>query len=203
MKKVGILGGTFNPIHLGHLLLAQTAYEEFGLDYVLIMPNRIPAYKNVNKIVSKEHRIAMVNAAICDNPALKLSTLEFEREGNTYTIDTINILTRDYPDTMFYFIMGADSLFHFNTWKEPEEILKKVNILVASRNDASFDAIDSQIEYLKDLYGVGTFYHLNAPNFDISSYNIRKLLNYGLSVKYMLPPGVESYIYENGLYQKG
>src|SRR5690606_12925515 len=106
MKKIGIMGGTFNPIHYGHLFLAENAYEQMGLDQILFMPSNNPPHKKVKDIVSNEHRKIMVHIAIKDNPHFTLSTIELEREGTTYTADTLAILTREQPDTEFYFLVG-------------------------------------------------------------------------------------------------
>ena len=111
--KIGIMGGTFNPIHNGHLLLAETAYEDFDLDKVLIMPVKEPAYRNISSNVSSTDRIEMVKLAIADNTHFELSLLEMEREGYTYTVDTVRQLKEEHPEHDYYFIMGADSLYHF------------------------------------------------------------------------------------------
>ncbi len=199
-KKIGIMGGSFNPIHFGHLLLAETAYEEYNLDKVLVMPTKSPAYKDINKFISDTDRVNMVKLAIKSNSHLELSDLEFLREGNTYTIDTINILRQSDPDSEYYFIMGADSLFHFESWREPQGILDQVTILVAGRYNKSSEDIDSQIDYLINKYDTGDIKFLNSPHLDISSFSIRKRISDRSSIKYLVPEEVEEYIYNNKLY---
>lgn len=199
-KKIGIMGGTFNPIHNGHLILGQTAFEQFGLDEVLFMPNKKPYYKKMNSAVTDSQRCDMVRLAIRDNDAFTFSDIEIEREGSTFTIDTLRILTEENPDCEYYFIMGADSLFHFDSWREPEEITKLAVLLVATRESmASFD-IDSQIEYLQNEYEDARIECLFSPSLEISSSQLRKRCRDGKSIRYLVPDSVASYIKENQLY---
>lgn len=199
-KKIGIMGGTFNPIHNGHLILGQTAFEQFGLDEVLFLPNKKPYYKKMNSAVTDSQRCDMVRLAIRDNDAFTFSDIEIEREGSTFTIDTLRILTEENPDCEYYFIMGADSLFHFDSWREPEEITKLAVLLVATRESmASFD-IDSQIEYLQNEYEDAHIECLFSPSLEISSSQLRKRCRDGKSIRYLVPDSVASYIKENQLY---
>ena len=122
MKKIGILGGTFNPIHHGHLILGQAAKEEFGLDEILVMPTKNPAYKTISGGVSEKNRVDMIKLAIRDFPYFKFSDIELKREGTTYTVDTLRELTKQDTDCRYYFIMGADSLYQIETWKDPGQI---------------------------------------------------------------------------------
>lgn len=200
-RKIGIMGGTFNPIHHGHLILAQTAYEQFGLDQILFMPNKNPYYKKLNRAVTESHRSDMVKLAIEDNAAFAFSDVELMREGNTYTVETLRILTAQNPDTEYYFIMGADSLFHFESWREHEEIFKMATLLVATRDSVSTHNIESQIEYLEDRYDDVKIECLMAPSLEISSSGLRKLVRSGRSIRYLVPEKVERYIRENDLYQ--
>lgn len=201
-KKIGLMGGTFNPIHTGHLLLAETAYEQFGLDKVLIMPAKSPYHKKIYSIISDEERIDMIHCAIQDNPHFELSLIEFQREGNTYTVDTLRALKEAYQNTEFYFIMGADSLYQFAQWKEPEEILKRAVILVASRDNIASSALNSQIDYLTEKFGIGDIRLLQSPNMEISSHDIRKRVSENRSIRYLLPKAVQNYIEEKRLYQE-
>jgi nicotinate-nucleotide adenylyltransferase len=199
MQKIGILGGTFNPIHFGHLILGQSAREEFGLDKILVMPTKNPAYKTISGGVTEQNRIEMIQLAIEDFPYFEFSDLELRREGTTYTVDTLRELTKGQEDSRYYFIMGADSLYQIETWKKPEEILSMVDILVATRND-SRSALDAQIDYLEDKYD-GKIYHLNSPSIEISSNEIRKKNISGQSIHFFLPEKVINYIERNGLYE--
>lgn len=202
MKKIGIMGGTFNPIHNGHLVLAQTAYEQFGLDQILFMPTKNPYYKKLNQSATLEDRTSMVKLAIEDNEAFSFSNLELLRDGNTYTVETLKIMTKENPNVEYYFIMGADSLYHFETWKEPQEILNMAVLLVAARDDVSSHAIEGQIEYLENKYENARIKCLLTPNLEISSNNLRKRCRQGRSIRYLLPVQVEEYIREHGLYRE-
>jgi nicotinate-nucleotide adenylyltransferase len=200
MKKIGIMGGTFNPIHYGHLLLAESAYEQFGLDTVWVMPNGQPTYRMISSHVSDADRTAMVQLAIADNPHFTLSFAELDRAGATYTVDTLRLLNKTHSDTDFYFIMGADSLFHFESWKEPEEIVRLCHILAAQRTAQVTSDIESQMDYLMGKYDAD-IHLLQTPNLDISSHAIRKRVRNGSSIKYLLPDCVAQYIKEHRLYE--
>ncbi len=202
-KKVGIMGGTFNPIHNGHLILGQTAYEQFDLDEVLFMPNKKPYYKKMSKNITEDQRCEMVKLAIENNDAFTFSDIEVNREGTTYTVDTLRILTEQNPDHEYYFIMGADSLFHFDSWKEAGEIVKMAVLLVATRDSmATFD-IESQIEYLQSEFEDARIECLFSPSLEISSNQLRKRCREGKSIRYLVPDAVASYIKENQLYLEG
>jgi nicotinate-nucleotide adenylyltransferase len=199
-KKIGIMGGTFNPIHYGHLMLGEMAYEQFDLERVLIMPAKNPYYKNISSNVKEYNRVEMIKRAIANNVHFEFSDVELKRNGNTYTVDTLEELTRVYPEVDFYFILGADSLYHIESWKEPGKILSLAKIVAASRSDA-YSAIDSQIEYLNDKYDADIL-RLNSPNLEISSSYLRKQLRLGNSCRYLLPDTVLDYIKEHGLYEE-
>ena len=192
MKKIGILGGTFNPIHHGHLILGQAAKEEFGLDEILVMPTKNPAYKTISGGVSEQNRVDMIKLAIRDFPYFKFSDIELKREGTTYTVDTLRELTKQDTDCRYYFIMGADSLYQIETWKDPGQIFTMADILVATRND-SRSALDAQIDD-------GKIYHLSSPSIEISSNDIRKRCSNGSSIHFFLPEDVIDYIERNDLY---
>ena len=200
MKKVGIMGGTFNPIHFAHLILAESAYEQFELDEIIFLPSNQPAYKPLCEIVSNEHRKNMIELAIKDNPHFSISTAEFEREGYTYTADTLLHLTKEYPDIKFYFIIGGDSLFQLERWNRPEIVLSLAEILSAGRGEKTEDEMLIKIEELNEKYQTNIQF-LKVPTFDISSNMIRCLLKKERSVKYFLPENVISYIKENNLYK--
>lgn len=201
MKKIGIMGGTFNPIHYGHLLLAESAYEQFHLDAVWIMPNKHPQYKMISSNILEEDRVAMISLAIESNPHFQLSDEELRRTGATYTVDTLMSLHQKMPDTEFYFIMGADSLFHFESWREPERILKLCHILAAPRSSQVNADLESQMDYLCSKYDAD-IHILNTPNLDISSHGIRKRIRNHTSIKYLLPEPVEEYIGKHRLYME-
>lgn len=198
-KKIGIMGGTFNPIHFGHLLLAETAFHQFDLDEILIMPTKNPYYKKISNSVTEEDRVAMVELAIGDNQHFRLSKEELDREGTTYTVETLSHLTKKHPDYKYYFIMGADSLYHIESWKEPEQILKMATIVVAGRAGTG-SSLSSQIEYIENKYDSEIF-RLNSPVLEISSNDIRRRVRDGESIRYLLPKKVVDYIYQHNLYK--
>lgn len=199
-EKIGIMGGTFNPIHFGHLLLAEAAYEQCRLDKILIMPTKNPYYKKISKQITDQTRIDMVKLAIADNPHFEFSDLELQKKERSYTAKTLSQLQRENPNTDYFFLMGADSLFHMDTWKTPQKIFNTSTIVVACRNDMSSSALQSQVEYLDNKYDNVKIVILNSPNLEISSNDIRRRRREGRSIRYFLPREVEQYIEENNLY---
>lgn len=198
MNKIGIMGGTFNPIHTAHLILAEAASWQLGLDKVLFMPSKTPPHKIDEDIASNEHRMNMISLSIQGNTHFELSTLELEREGITYTSDTLRELTQLSQDTVYYFIVGGDSLFMMESWWEPEVIFKLACIVVAIRGEAQEDLIN-HIAYLRDKYKA-SIHLLKTPNLEISSQEIRKNVSLGNSIRYYVPELVYDYIINNGLY---
>ncbi len=199
-EKIGIMGGTFNPIHFGHLLLAETAYEQCKLDKVLIMPTKNPYYKKISKQITDQTRIDMVKLAIADNPHFEFSDLELKNEEMSYTARTLSLLREENANADYFFLMGADSLFHLDTWKTPQKIFDMSTIVVASRNDMSLLALESQVDYLDNKYENVSIIILNSPNLEISSNDIRRRRREGSSIRYFLPRQVEQYIQQNNLY---
>lgn len=203
MSRIGIMGGTFNPIHWGHLLMAEYAYEQMKLDTVWFMPNKNPMYKSIQGNIREEDRVAMIRLAIEDNPHFQLNTMELERDGGTYTVDTLEILKKEQPADEFFFLMGTDSLIQFPSWKNPGRIAQLATLLVASRNTKiTPEQIMEQAFQLYQNYHA-TVLHLHYPLFAVSSSDIRKRRGEGLSIRYTVPKKVEDYIYAHGLYQPG
>lgn len=199
-KKIGIMGGTFNPIHIGHLILGQTALEQFQLDKVLFMPTKNPPHKRYDNIVDDAIRAEMVLIAIKDNPYFELSTFEMDREGITYTADTLTQLTKQNPDEEYYFIVGADSLFYIDRWKDPATIFKLSRLLAAVRGEASNKDMLQKIEELNETFHASVEL-LNSPNIDISSSEIRERIQNGMDIQYYVMPDVARYIQSNNLYR--
>lgn len=197
--KIGIMGGTFDPIHVGHLILAEQAKEQYSLDAVYVMPNGNPKYKSDRKITSSEHRVEMVKCAIEDNPNLMLSTIEIERQGYTYTYETLEELKRLHPENEYYFIIGADSLFSFENWKNPHIIARLCTLLIANRNQSSHEELTGQIQHLQSLYDI-KIYPLSCPSIDISSEKIRERRAQGSSIRYYVTDKVYDYINTHALY---
>ena len=208
MSRIGIMGGTFNPIHKGHIQIAQGAYEQYHLDAVWFMPNHIPAYKATDELVSEIDRLAMVELAIREIPYFCSSDYELQREGNTYTWETLQGLKGEYPDNEFYFIMGADSLMYFDKWVHPERIVSMAHILVAARDHSSDEQLQAKIMQLEQLYSCADFHILRCEEIDCSSSKLRQKLAAGnpdnLSgyIRSYLDPAVLRYIQDKRLYRK-
>lgn len=199
MKKVGIMGGTFNPIHNGHLFLAEHAYEQAGLDHVLFMPTKNPPHKADMKIIPTEHRINMVRLAIKNNPSFILSDLELNRPGITYTSDTLKVLKENEPDTEYYFIVGGDSLMMMSHWMDPQTVFRLSTIVAGGRAQCSQEQLEEQVKYLENAYD-GKIILLDMPLLEISSEKIRNRVTKGESIRYYVPDEVISYIKEYELY---
>jgi len=200
MKKIGIMGGTFNPIHMAHLMLGEFTYHELKLDEVWFMPSKKPPHKQNDVILDDNHRANMVKLAIADNPHFKFSEMELEREGLTFTVDTLSALKRENPTDEYYFIIGADSLLKFHLWREPENILKLAHLVAFGRDHLEDGMITNQIEELIHQYG-GKIEYLKAANIDISSSLIREYIKEEKPILYFLPTEVRLYIEENKLYK--
>ena len=198
-NKIGIMGGTFDPIHIAHLILAEQACVQFGLEKILFMPSSQPPHKDNRMVSAAYHREAMVLAAIRGNNKFVYSDLEIRRDGITYTSDTLKELHEEYPDTEFYFIMGADSLFAVDTWYKPEEIFKMAIILAGNRMDVPEEKLDHQIAYLRERFG-GQIHLIDMPDIAVSSSDIRKRCKEGLPIQYYVPDAVYQYIEANELY---
>ena len=200
-KRIGIMGGTFDPIHIGHLILGETAYHQFHLDNVLFMPAGNPPHKQDRENrATDSQRVEMVRLAIASNPHFTLSMEEMHREGYSYTYRTLERLKKRYPDTEYYFILGADSLYTFDEWKEPARILGACTILVGTRNHTSDEKLDRVIEHLEEKYH-GQIEKLESLNIDISSKMIRSLIEKGRSLAYYVPDQVIEYIQKNNIYK--
>ncbi|NLK29179.1 MAG: nicotinate-nucleotide adenylyltransferase [Clostridiales bacterium] len=200
MKKIGIMGGTFNPIHYGHLFLAENAYEQIGLDQILFMPSNNPPHKSKQDIASNEHRKTMVQLAIQDNPHFSLSTMELEREGITYTADTLQIMKEEYSDAEIYFIVGADSFLSLQNWKKPETVFKLSTIVAFGRDQIEQGRMEKHKEYLMKIYPDAKIMLPFMPTIQISSAMIRERIAEKKSIRYYLPSDVMAYIEENQLY---
>ncbi|MBI3353565.1 MAG: nicotinate-nucleotide adenylyltransferase [Nitrospirae bacterium] len=220
--RIGILGGTFNPIHNGHLKIAEEVLKRLGLDKILFMPAYIPPHKDKKGIIDAHHRIEMVRLAIADNPGFELSFIEIERGGVSYTIDTLRELGHIYgKEAELFFITGIDAFLEIEAWKDAEALLASCNFIVIMRTsfqcrylkkiallklpDDKLTAMDKgEIESLRlPLKGGNYLYLLNITPVDISSISSRDIRSRILShkiFKYLLPESVELYIIKNRLY---
>lgn len=192
------MGGTFDPIHLGHLVIAEAARSQFTLNEILFIPNGNPPHKDDSRITNDYERLKMVDLAIADNPDFHSSAMEIEKESYSYTLDTILKLKKIHPNVDFYFIMGEDSLNTIETWYEYEQLLRSVKILVAQRFSIVSQGFLEKIEALNEKGS--KIFLLKAPIIEISSTEIRKNLETGQSIRYLVPKVVEDYIRAKGIY---
>lgn len=200
--KIGIMGGTFDPIHIGHLLLGEFAYEDFGLDEIWFLPNGNPPHKQTaDTMQALNHRIEMIRHAISGVPYFRVNLHEAYTEEHSYTYKTMREFNRQYPEYEFYFILGADSLFTIEEWMYFKEIFPTCTILAAMRDDKDAERMKEQIDYLTDKYQA-KIELLQAPLLEISSTAIRCRAAKGQSVRYMVPDKVSSYIREHHLYKE-
>lgn len=193
------MGGTFNPIHNAHLMMAQAAYEQYELDEVWFMPSRNPPHKEKEKIASDSHRKRMIQHAIDEIPYFIFSDMELKREGLTYTCDTLELLHRQQPEAAFYFILGGDSLQNFSDWYHPEKIVSLCTILAASRDGLSDRETEKLCIDLSQQFG-GEIFPVRMPQLCISSAMIRKRLAKGMSAVGCCPEKVVQYIELHELY---
>lgn len=199
LEKIGIMGGTFDPIHNGHLVIAENAREQYALDQVLFIPTGHSPLKHKQQITSGSHRCAMVSMAIADNPQFVLDEIEVNSPEISYTFHTINKLKKDYISCELFFILGADSLFDFESWRSPDLILESCSILAAYRKHQRQEEFFRHIAYLNEKYP-GKFHPLDTPNLEVSSQEIRQRVRHGQTIRYLVPKTVETYIQENKLY---
>lgn len=201
MKKIGLMGGTFDPIHIGHLILGETAFEQFHLDRVVYMPAGNPPHKRHREgRASDEERYEMVRLAISNNPHFTISDFEMNEDGYSYTYRTLEAVRKAHPDWELYFIIGADSLFDFDTWRDPQRICDNCILIVATRNHTASALLDSQIEHVRRSYSA-RIAKLESENIDCSSNMIRDWVGEGRSIRYYVTEPVRSYIEQHNIYR--
>lgn len=204
MRKIGILGGTFNPIHKGHLALGLAAAEQYELEEIWLMPSKLPPHKSHFAMLSEEHRLAMTKLAAQTDDRFFASDFELRREGLTFTADTLELLTREYPDVEFYFIVGGDSLIKFKSWRRPERILELATLLGAGRAGYEEKAVNEAAESLRKQFPNSKVGTVVLEDYPISSNEIRTAFYTGEKerVKSFLPEEVWKYLIANCLYDK-
>ena len=201
MRKIGILGGTFDPIHIGHLLLGQWAKEAYELDELWFLPAGAPYFKEKNGVTPSGLRVEMTALAVSGREGMSVCDLEVKREGKTYTFETVEELNMLYPEDRFYFIFGEDCLDSFATWREPERILKGSEIIAATRGSASeVRMLWRKADDLMRRLG-GSIHILEFPAIEISSTLIRTRFREGKPIRDLVPEAVERFITEKGLYR--
>lgn len=198
MKKIGILGGTFNPIHNGHIAIAREAYHYLQLDKIIFIPSGV-SYLKTGVLPAKD-RYEMVREAIQDYSFFDISDIEIKRAGNSYTYETLQELHQTNPNDRFYFILGADSLYSIQTWKEPEIIFELCTIVCAVRDDVSKSQLQQKADMLHEDFGAEVIL-LPMDHIDISSTEIRKFIYRDESISDQIPLSVFDYIKEHQLYK--
>ncbi|MGQ9838725.1 MAG: nicotinate-nucleotide adenylyltransferase [Cyanobacteriota bacterium] len=196
-KRIAILGGTFNPVHQGHLIMAEQALWQFHLDQILWMPAGDPPHKPLASGATTADRLAMVKLAIADHERFACSELEIRRQGRSYTIETLRHLIQEQPDTEWYWIIGVDALRDLPQWYQAEELAQICRWIVAPRVDAGdalqvLRAVTEKLPLQAEL--------LEAPTLTLSSTYLREQIQKGGSIRYLVPPAVEQYIRQHRLY---
>ncbi|CAB1129666.1 putative nicotinate-nucleotide adenylyltransferase [Candidatus Hydrogenisulfobacillus filiaventi] len=198
-RAIGLMGGTFNPIHYGHLVAAEAARDAFGLEQVIFIPSGMPPHKSAAFVAPAEDRYLMTFLAITPNPHFDLSRVEIDRAGPSYTSDTLAHFHRLGPDVDWYFISGADAILEIASWHAPEDIFEYAHLIAASRPGYSLSRLKAMESRLGPAHRA-RIHPLEVPALAISSSQIRERLRAGLSIRYLLPEAVENYIYKNRLY---
>jgi len=196
--RLGVMGGTFDPVHYLHLIMAEGAREQLSLDKVLFVPAGQPWRKADRAITPAEHRVAMLRLASRRNDAFAISTLEIDRGGPSYTIDTLNELREEHPDAKLFFILGEDAFADLPNWKSPELIKRSATLAVASR---AIESTGANAPLAPNGHSRGLV-RLASPLLAISASDIRGRVRQGRSIRYLVPPEVERYIIEHGLYKE-
>ena len=197
-QRIGLFGGTFDPPHLGHLILASEAQSQLELDRLLWILTPIPPHKVDQQITPTEHRLAMVNLAIGDNPLFELSRVELDRPGPHYTLNTIRLIAEQNPGAEIILIIGGDSLRDLPTWREPREIVAachEIGVMKRPHENAVLDELE------RDLPGIrAKIHYVDTPLLEIASRELRNRIAEGRSVRYYLPTSVREYIEQKRLY---
>ena len=198
MKKYGIFGGSFNPIHYGHLMICEYIKEEMGLE-VIFIPTGNPPHKDLG--VSAEDRYEMVRLAISPNPDFEISDIETTRVNLSYTVDTIRELKKIYKEEKLYFLIGLDSLFQLKTWKKIGDLSQEIEFVVALRPGyIDKEEINREIDFLRENFGT-RINLIKTPLYEISSTDLRDRIHEGKSLRYLIPKKVLDYIEESGFYK--
>jgi len=192
-QKIGILGGTFDPIHLGHLILAEQLAEKYGLDEIIFIPSSSPPHKNNKKVSSAKDRFKMTGLAIEDNPLFSISDIELKRKGKSYTVITVQKLKKLYPKSKLFLLCGSDVLNELKTWRSPDEIYKLIKVIIGVR--PGYNKIKKDNKYAKK----SIIEQING--LEVSSTEIRERVKKGKSIRYLVPAKVEEYIKAKGLYR--
>jgi nicotinate-nucleotide adenylyltransferase len=196
--RLGVIGGTFDPPHYGHLVLAENARVQLSLDEVLFVPAGEPPHKPKGPVTPAHHRTMMVEAAISGNPAFAVSRVDLDRPGPHYTVDMLGLLCKARPDAALFFLMGGDSLADFATWRDPSGIVEQAHLVVMKRPgwEANLVSLAEVVPGVRDRLTL-----LDSPYIETSGTDLRRRARAGLPIRYLVPPAVEHYVREQGLYQ--
>jgi nicotinate-nucleotide adenylyltransferase len=202
-KRIGLLGGTFDPIHLGHLILAEQCREQARLDHVWFIPSARPPHKPDRALTPFGQRLEMMALAIAGQPAFRVDELEQERPGPSYTVDTLEVLRQRHPGAAFHWIIGSDCLPDLSSWREPARIVELAGLMVVARPSWPVWT-RAQLRAAQHLPGDAAlpFQEIHSPLIDISSRDLRRRRAEGRSLRYLVPRAVECYIDAHRLYQK-
>jgi nicotinate-nucleotide adenylyltransferase len=192
--KLGVFGGTFDPVHHGHLIVAEYVRERVGLDRVLFIPTLISPHKVDAPVTSPVHRLAMLRAAVKSNPFFQVSDMEIERGGVSYTVDTLRLMGEENATDEFFLLIGADNLAEFRSWKDPGGIVKRARLVVMNR--PGFAGAPADLSLPEDII------QCPVPSIDISATEIRRRVQKGLTISYLVPPSVYRYIERHRLYRQ-
>ena len=187
-ERIGLLGGTFNPPHMGHLIIAEQVGKQLGLDAVWFLPAHVPPHKRVKHLAKVEERKKMIQSAIGDNSFFKLDETDLKREGKSYTYDTIKQLKKEHPEKEFYFIIGGDMAESLSEWYRIDELVQMIQFVAVKRKGYSADTDYSVI-------------WVDCPLIEISSTQIRKKISDGCTIRYLIPESTRKYIEKMGLYK--
>jgi nicotinate-nucleotide adenylyltransferase len=199
MNKIGVLGGSFDPVHLGHLSLAKDALEQGSLDQVIFMPVHRQPFKLNARLASDEDRLAMLQEAVCDTPGLTVSDWEIKKKGVSYTYLTLRALNELYLGAKIYFITGTDTFLKINIWKNATELLKENNFIIGHRPGYREQELLERVEEIRLKFDV-EIHVINNTRLDISATEIRAMVSNGGNISKLVPPAVERYIKKHGLY---
>jgi nicotinate-nucleotide adenylyltransferase len=197
--RLGIYGGTFDPVHLGHLILAESCLHACQLDEIWFMPAAISPFKQDSRPTPGKQRLEMLKFAIAGHPRFRLSTLELDRTGPSYTVDTLRQLRRNHPDDELFLLMGADAVQELPDWKEPREILQLAEIIACSRGAAPPDL--SRVQAALGVDALARIHPVTIPSIGIAAADIRERAATGRSFRFLTPRPVELYILQHKLYQ--
>lgn len=198
--RLGIMGGTFDPVHIGHLVIAEAAREKLGLQEVIFIPTGTPPHKSFRSVTDGRHRLEMVKRAIKDNPYFAVSGIEVSRKGPTYTVDTLKKLREVYGDECnIYLVIGADTVWDLLNWKQYERVFRLCSFAAVARPGYDMLKTIRHIELLERHF-LADIQVVEAPLTDLSSTDIREKIARGESVRYLIPEPVREYIMRNGLY---